>query len=362
MRNPFAFFTRQLHAARLGVDIGTTSIKIVEVNRGHRSPRIVNYALLESQSTLTRANTAFQTSALKLFEREIAAFLKLLVERMKPKTTQAVASLPGFSAFTTLLKFPVMSQGELARAIAFRAEQYVPLPISEVVLDWIPIGEREDEQGRVSQQVLLVAVPQEHVRKYQRIFSSAGLSLSALEIEGLSLARSLVGADPTPTVIVDIGSRSTTIAIVEGGQLRSTNQSDFAGASLTQAIASSLNIGLIRAEELKRERGVGGLGPTYELSTIMLPFLDAIISEVKRVQFTYESQFPSAPKAERVILSGGGANLPGVEEYWSSQLGIPSVKAAPFSKCEYAPEIEPFIAALNPGMSVAVGLALREFS
>jgi Tfp pilus assembly PilM family ATPase len=93
----------------------------------------------------------------------------------------------------------------------------------------------------------------------------------------------------------------------------------------------------------------------------MLPFLDAIINEVKKAQFNYQSQFPSATKVERVIVSGGGANLLGIEKYLQSELSMPSVKATPFSKFEYPSVMEPLVPELNPHMSVALGLTLREF-
>jgi len=362
MYNPLQLFREKTPSDYLGVDIGTTSIKIVEVERGEPRPRIVNYAVLESQASLTRANTVFQTSTLKLFDQEIAEFLKLTVEKMKPKTTNVVASLATFSAFMTILNLPEMSDEEIARSMALQARQYIPLPMSEVGVDWIKVGEYKNDDGFRFQQVLLISVPQENIRKYQSIFKDAGLNLRALEIESLSLARSLVASDPTPTFIVDIGSRSTVVVVVDGGQIRFATQSDFAGASLTQALAESLNINPLRAEELKRERGIMGTGPNYELSTIMVPFLDAIINEVRRAQYNYESQFPSARKIERVILSGGGANLLGIEKYWSEQLALPVVKGNPFAQFSYPAAIEPLVGELNPLMSVALGLPLREFS
>lgn len=366
MYNPFTSLIRSLKqqvAPRyLGVDIGTTSIKVVEVEQGKELPRLVNYALLESQSSLSRANKVFQTSSLKLFDEEIVELLKFALKKMKPRADEAIASLPNFSAFMTVLNFPEMSPAELQRNMAFQAKQYVPLPISEVAIDWLKVGEYRDEKGFQYQQIFLISVPLEQIRKYQKVFKEAGLRLQALEVESLSLARGLVGNDPTPTLIVDIGSRSTAIAIADNGQLKFTSQTDFAGASLTQSLASSLNINPLRAEELKRERGIAGTGPNYELSTLMVPFLDVIINEVKRAIVNYESQFPSARKIERVILSGGGANLLGIEKFVSGRLEIPAVKAAPFSRVEYPATVEPLVGELNPMMSIALGLTLREFS
>jgi len=361
MFDPFKFLKQQMSPHYLGVDIGTTSVKIVEVDQGKQLPRILNYALLESQSSLSRANVALQTSSLKLFEEETADLLQSALKKMKPRTKEAVASLPVFSAFTTVLSFPEMSAADLQKTLAYQAKQYIPLPISEVAMDWLKVGSYEDDKGFKFQQVLLISVPQEQIKKYQQIFRKAGLSLGALEIEGLSLVRSLIGNDPTPTMILDIGSRSTSITVADKGELRFSSQSDYAGASLTQAVSSALSINPLRAEEMKRERGISGSGPNYELSTIMLPFLDVIINEVKRAEFSYHSQFPIAGKIERMIVSGGGANLLGIEKYMSGQLERPVVKANPLLRFEYPSVLEPLAPELNPMLSVALGLTLRQF-
>lgn len=359
--SPFRELRRQITPRFLGVDIGTTSIKIVEVDQGKNLPRLINYAILEGQDSLARSNFSLQTSSLKLFEKDAVDFLRATIGKMKPKTEDAVASLPIFSAFTTAMTFPAMSDSDLEKILAYQAKQYIPLPISEVVLDWLRVGEYEDEKGTKQQQIFLISVPQSEIKKYQNIFKQAGLNLRALEIESLSIVRGVIGSDPTPTLILDIGNGSTTISIAENGQLKYTGQSDFAGGTLTQAIANSLNINPLRAEELKREKGISETGPDYELSTIMLPFLDAIIGEVRRVEFSYHNQFPNAAKIERILLSGGGANLIGIEKYISRELERPAVKASPLTGFEYPSALEPLVNELNPLLSVALGLVKREF-
>ncbi len=346
----------------LGIDIGTTSIKIAEVSRGKQLPEIVNYGLLEASDYLGRSNSALQTSSLKLFDKEVAELLALLVKRTKIRAREALVSLPIFSSFRTVLDFPEMSDEEISKNITFQAKQYVPLPVSEVVLEWSKVGTYDDEKGRRHHQVFLIAVPQEQIQKYRRIIESAGLHLRALEMESVSLARILVGTDPSPAIIVDVGSRSTGITFVEKGHVKLASQSDFAGASLTQALSSSLNINPRRAEELKREKGVVGGGVDYELSTIILPFLDVIINEVKKASFNYASQFPLASKPERVILTGGGANLKGIDRYFKRELDVPVVRAAPFTKFSYPPLLEPLVQDLNPLLGVSLGLALQEFA
>ena len=352
-----SFFQKKSY---LGVDIGTTSIKVVEIQEGKKAPRIVNYGILESSGYLARANQALQTSGLKIFEEDAVALLKALIKEIGTSTKDVIASLPPFDVFMTLVDFPAMEAKDVAKALVYQAKQYVPMPLSEVALDWMKIADYQDEKGFAHQKILLISVPQEQIKKYQRMFAAAGLRLNALEIESLSIARLFAG-DPTPTTIVDIGSRSTDIIFMEKGVLAWSAQSDIAAFSLTQALATSLGINPMRAEELKKERGILGTGPNYELSTIMMPFLDAIINEVKRATYSYRQQFPMATAAERIVLTGGGANLSGIEKYFEKEFGIPVVKAAPFSRFECPDRILPFIPELGAPMAVALGLGMKQF-
>lgn len=358
MNNPFSFLTPESY---LGVDIGTTSIKMVEVQKGKKAPRVVNYGILESSGYLARANQALQTSGLKIFEKDAVALLKALIKSLGTTTKDAIASLPPFDVFMTIVDFPAMEAKDIGKALVYQAKQYVPMPLSEVALDWMKVADYQDEKGFAHQKILLISVPQEQIKKYQRMFNAAGLRLRALEIESLSIAR-VFAADPTSTIVADIGSRSTDIVFIQKGVLAWSAQSDFAAASLTEALASSLGINPMRAEELKKERGILGTGPNYELSTIMMPFLDAIVNEVKKAEYTYRQQFPMAPATERVILAGGGANLSGIEKYFEKEMGIPVVKASPFSRFEYPDAITPLIPNLDAPMTVALGLGMKQFS
>jgi type IV pilus assembly protein PilM len=343
----------------LGVDIGTTSIKIVELADVKGKPVLKNYGALESYGHLERVNTSIQTSTLKMLDKETSDFLNALLEKLKITTRDAAASLPSFSAFTSLLDVPVMPPQEMDQAMQYQARAFVPLPISEVSIDWLPVGEYEDDKGVKHQQIFLASVPNEQVRKYQRIFKTAGLNLKALEIEGLSLARILTTGDPTTTLIVDIGSRSTALAIAEKGFLKYNAQTDWGGSSITQSIAASLGVNAKRAEEVKKQNGLLGSDGERELSTLMMPMLDVILNEVRRFKDNYEKNYHG--KVERIILSGGGSILPGLEKYVSEQFKMPAVKADPFSKVVYPVEAEPIIKEVGPSFSVALGLAIRQF-
>lgn len=362
MANPFSSLKRAISPSYLGVDIGTTAIKAVEVRKGEQLPAVVNYAAIESRSHLLRPSSVIQTSNLKMFDSQVADLLRTLIQKMKPQTKNVVASLSTFNAFTTIIDFPEMEPEELSKAISYQARQYIPVPISEVAVDWIKVGEYQDAKGFKHQHILLISVPNEQIARFKNIFASVGLTLAALEIETLSLVRSAIDGDQSSTLLIDIGSRSTNIIFADKGQLLFSAQSDFAGTTLTQALAQSLSINPMRAEELKRERGIIAEGPSREIATIMLPMLDAIVSEVRKAMFTYESRFAQPPKIERVLLAGGGANLAGLEKYMSGVFNVPAKKIEPFVRFEYPQALQPILPELNPTFGVALGLALRQFS
>ncbi len=344
----------------LGIDIGTTSVKMVELKHTDSVLELVNYGFLESYGHLERLNNAIQTSTLKMLDQEIIELLKILIKNSGVKTNDAVASIPAFSAFTTLLEIPVMSKEDMAKTMQFQAKQYIPLPISAVTIDWVKVGERTDAQGNIIQQILLVSVPNEQIQKYRAIFKGAGLNLTSLEIEGLSLARVLTADEKQTAMIIDIGSRSTSISIAKNGYLKFVGQTDFAGGSLTQTISAGLNIRVRRAEDLKKLRGLKGTGGEYELSTLMLPILDVIISEAQRVRNNYEKGYND--KVEKIVVSGGTANMLGIIQYIQEQMGLPTVKANPFSQIRYPSAMDPLVGDLGPEFAVAIGLGIKPFS
>ncbi len=343
----------------LGVDIGTTSIKVAELSSGKSGLALENYGILETYGYLERANSAFQTSTLKLSEGEVAAHLRLLLERLRPRTRDAAASVPAFSAFSTLIELPTTSPREIARVMQFQAKQYVPIAISEVELDWQKVGERVDENGVKKDQILLMAIVKDQVERYRKIFRAAGLALRRVEIDGVSSARALTRGIGEPTLLIDIGSRSTGLFIAEGGRLKFSGQTDFSGGSLTQTIATGLNIGMLRAEDLKRQRGLRASGGERELSTLMEVILDVILREANRVRRRFEDTYGT--KVKRMVVTGGGANLMDIAAYLAKQVDLPVERANPFGDIGYPEAVKPITDGLGPLIAVAIGLGLKGF-
>lgn len=343
----------------LGVDIGTVSLKAIELEQRGKDLVMSNYGLLETTGYLVRSNEALQTSSLKIVEKEVAEKLKTLLREMKPKTQQAIGAVPVFSVFSTTLEVPFLDYKETAKIVNFQAKQYLPVPVSEMTLDWWRTAEFENQRGQRFQRVFIAAIPREVIERYRRIFRLAGLRLTALEMESAALNRVFGSAAGGPAAIVDIGAESTAVAISENGELKHSSQFDYGGLSLTYAVARSLDITNKRAEELKKRRGLAGAGGEYELSTSLIPFLDVIIQEVRRACEVYEKTY--GKKVERLFLVGGGANMNGINDYFGQQLGVRTADPLIFSNIKYDSSLEPIVRQLNREFAVSAGLALKYF-
>lgn len=341
----------------LGIDIGTTAIKAVELAREGGVIKLATYGILENYGHLERINDAIQTSSLKILDEVTAEMLKKLLSEMKPSTRNCAMSIPIFSAFVALMDLPQLSQKELAQAIPFEARQYVPIPINEVSLDWQILGPTPGQEGQ-KVQVLLVAVPQDTIVKYQRIAELAGLSLKILEIETIAAARALVGPDPSTLLLVDIGSRATVISVVDEGYVRITRSIDTAGGDLTQVIANGLNVSPIRAEMLKKSRGLLAGTGEENLAALMTPLLDVIISEIQKLGALYTER--TKREVKKVILTGGSSNIPGLADYFGKELQKEVAIGNTFSQLQYPPALSPILNTISSTFAVAVGLALRD--
>ena len=350
----FNFFKSRSY---LGIDIGTTSIKAVEIKKTPDGLELTNYGILESYGHLKRLNDSIQTSSLKISVQETALMVRNLVEKSGFKTKEVIASIPAFSAFTTFLELPDMPPAETQSAIKFQIPRYIPLAPEEMSIDWSKVDERVDEKGIKKQQILIIAVPNEKILKYQEIFKSAGLKLKFLEVESLSLIRGLTGNDEETTMILDIGSRSTNIVITVKGLLRYSIQTDYAGFSLTQAIANGLSIDTRRAEELKRSFGIGEAEKNV-IQQAMSSLIDMMAFEAKKTIHNYEDL--KKTKITRVVLVGGLANMPNFANYFGEKLGTSVTLGNPVGRVILPKELLGLQTELNSTFAISLGLGMRE--
>ena len=358
----FDFFKTVKSRGNLGVDIGTSSIKIVELEKRGGRFSLVNYGIFEMKTSgaPVKQEDAWR-SILKLSDQEIASGIKELIKKAGITSTDAVASIPAFSTFATVIEMPYDSNEDLARALPFEAKKYIPIPLDEVVLDWSIVGvtdsKTENGQQPSTVEVFLAAVPKEETSRYQNIMKASGIKMRALELENSALIRALFGNDLSPSVIINIGGRSTSIIIINKGYERVSHNYEVGGFEITKAISQSLNVSLEKAEDLKRKFGLRK-GDDNIITESMTTLIDMMAFETQKTISNYEDT--KKEKISNILLIGGLTNMPGLVDYFQGKLGRPVKLGNPFSRLIYPSELEPITAELSSIFSVAIGLAMRE--
>lgn len=343
--SPFKIITR----SSLGIDIGSSSIKVVELSKSGKRVKLENYA--ETQASREKPFRTLEETIPLLSSQEIAKNIKFILEQAKIKTKKTILTIPDFSSFFTWFDLPAMSKEEIPEAVRYEARQHIPSPLSEVTLDW-QIMEEEEKGKKIK--ILLVAVPNEFVEQYSMISTLAHLELKALEAEVFALARSSLANENKTIVLVDIGARSTTCSVIDNGVLKRSYSFDISGNELTQVISKSLCLDYLKAEELKKNYGILKGRDTRE---ILIPIIDLILTEIKKV---IENFYQSETKTvQKVILGGGTALLPGLKEYFEDDLKKEVKIANPFFGISYPPVLEKTLKEIGPSYAIAVGAALK---
>jgi type IV pilus assembly protein PilM len=342
----------------LGIDIGTASIKIVELSRlgGWRERiKLENYGEVSLFTLFEKPFRTFERGSLLLSAQEISRAIKAILEEAKISTSRAVFSIPDFSTFFTTFELPPLTKKELPEAVKFEARRYIPLPLNEVTLDWSLIEGEVDEQKKEKLQILLLAVPNEVINQYREIAQLSQLQLLSLEAEVFSLVRSLIKKDKKIHVLIDIGAQSTTISIIDRGILKRTHSFDVSGNELTRVLANALQIDYKEAEDFKKIYGL--VSPEKAIAEILYPLIDLILREIEKIsQEFYQSE---GKNIDQVILAGKASLLPGLRDYFFSQLKKEVIIANPFSDIFYPPILEGTLKEMGPAYAVAVGAALR---
>lgn len=351
--------------SKLGIDIGTSAIKLIELSKRGGRFHLDNYGMFELKRQTGGAPET--QNIMKLPDDEIVWGIKEVIKQTGMRSRNVVASIPSFSTFATVIEMPFLSEEDLVQAIPFEARKYVPIPLDEVVLDWSIIGVldgKPDSSGvtpvrtaGTKVEVFLAAVPKDETSRYQKIMKEAGLNLVALELENAGLIRALLGNDLSPTAIVNIGGRSTSIVIVNKGYERVSHNYEIGGFEITKAISRSLGVSLEKAEELKRKMGLTQSNENT-IREAMSSLIDMMIFETKKTISSYEES--KGQTVVRVVLVGGIINMPNFVDYFRQRLGRDVFVGNVLARVVYPSELTPAVQEISNNFAVATGLAMRE--
>ena len=341
----------------LGIDIGTCSIRIAELERKGKEIMLSNYG--EAITTLSEKKSlkTFGKDPLLFSDDKIAEDIRSICKEAGINTKDANFAIPDFCSFYTTFVLPEMAKEEVYQAVQYEVRPYIPLPLSEITLDWIIT---EGEPSKTPLRVLVVAIPNDVISRYQGIAIAAGLNLRILEPEVFSLARATVesGEESTKTVgLIDIGARSTTCSILDKGVLKSSHSFNLGGNELTGTLARSLNISYNESEEIKRTSGMMDLGG-HSSKSILTPLIDSILEESKKVFRDYYKQ--EGKEIQKIILFGGSSLMPGMKEYIAEETKKEVSFADPFKEISYPPVLKKSLKEKRMLLSIPIGLALKE--
>jgi len=337
----------------LGIDIGSTGVKIVELKKEGGQPKLLSYGFSESEKFLQDKNN-WQDNV-----GYVAGLINKICDEAGIISRDAVSALPTFSVFSSVLNLSNVSKKDIPSAVHWEAKKVIPLPLDDMILDWKEIETTSDKKKGSNIKVLLTGAPRSLVKKHISIFKEAKINLLSLETETFSLIRSLLGNDRSTVMLVEIGANTTDVSIIDNNIPMLNRSIDIGGISITKAISKELNIGLDRAEHFKRDLGLSSLeSKDNDIPEIISENISSIVNEIKYAINLFQSK--NDKKTEKIILSGGSAFLTNLVNYLSKILDIKVIIGDPWARISYPVDLKPLLNEIGPGMSVAVGLAMRE--
>lgn len=344
----------------LGVDMGASSVKLVQVRLS------AEHAMLETYGELATGPYGGKniSQGVRLSGEKETEVLADLFRETGATAKDAVVAMPLHHSFVTTVEIPRVAGDDVKNIMQYEARRYVPIPLSEVMMDWWQVPDLSlDEEGtvaspaKVSTQIILVAVPKEVLEKYKRIVTGASLNVVAFEIEVFSSIRSLLGRERAGILLVDFGATSTKIALLDRGIIHANHSIEKGMQDVTIALSESLGIGFERAEILKREVGMSSRAEHQEIMKVINPLIDFLLIEIERFVVGYTRKHKGT--VSKIIIGGGGALMRGLADYMVKKFGVEVLLGSPFTRLEYPAFFQPVLKETGPSFSVAVGLALR---
>ncbi len=367
MENPFKFLFKKQDASVVGIDIGSSSIKVVQLKRK------AGRAILETYGALSLGPYGgLETGrATKLPEDKIIEALGDILREANTTTKQCGMALPFRSSLISVIELPTQSMKQYSQMVPIEARKYIPVPISEVTLDWSIIPKEQSAPDEVNpmetnlsqagtvakSDVLVVAIHNDTINTYKDIIDAVKLDVGFFEVELFSTMRSVLDQEVQPIMIFDMGAASTKLYIVERGIVRVSYTINRGSQDITLAISQSLGVSVDRAESIKRSVGLMSAKPEENIKEIAGLVLEYIFSEANRVLLNYERRYNKNVK--KVFLVGGGSALKGFSEVARVAFETDVYLGNPFGKVQTPAFLEEILKNTGPEFTVAVGVALR---
>lgn len=341
----------------LGVDISSSSVKLLELSKHGDRYRVESYAVepLPVDAVVEKNITNVEA---------VGEVLKRVVSKSRTSVKNVAVAVSGSAVITKVIQMDSgMNEFEMEDQIALEADQYIPYPLDEVAIDFEVQGPSEDNPERVD--VLLAACRKENVDVREDVMEIADLNTKVVDVEAYALERAYALIEPQldsqgeelVVAVVDIGATMTTLSVLAEGQTVYTREQIFGGKQLTEEIQRRYGLSVEEAGLAKKQ---GGLPDDYE-EEVLMPFREAVVQQVARaLQFFFgASQYNVV---DYVVLAGGTSSIQGLTEMVEEKTGTPTLVANPFANMSVGSRVN--ASALGndaPSLMIACGLAMRSF-
>lgn len=342
----------------IGIDVSSSACKVLELSKADDHIRVERYAVepLPQNSVVEHAITEVE---------QVAQAVERAVKRSGTRCRHAAVAVAGAHVITKTIKMPAnLSDAELQTQIEMEADHYIPYPLDEVNMDYQVLGASEDNADEM--EVLMAACRKEIVDDYVAVIQGPGLTPAVVDIETYAMenaysliAEHMPGGGMEKTVaILDIGATTTNINVIHNNHSVYSRDHTFGGRQLTEEIQRRYGLSYEEAGLAKKQ---GGLPDNYQ-TDVLRPFMEAMCQETMRaLQFFYSSSpFNSV---DQLLLAGGCAQIPGIDEMVAARIGVPAMVANPFASMSLASRIKPqMLASDAPSLMISCGLAMRGFN
>ena len=350
----------------VGIDIGSSAIKVVEIKKRKGK------AVLETYGSIALGSYADLDvgRVTNLPIEKIVEALKEVLKQSSVTTISSAFSIPVQSSllFTILLPSQV-KESEVSSIVPIEARKYIPLPLTEVTIDYFILPKKESSFEEVNNpdpssilpektEVFVVAIQNDAVSKYRSIVSQCNLKAGFFEIEIISSIRANFEHELSLVLLMDFGASSTKLSLVEFGIVKSHHTINRGGADISSSISKSLDISFSKAEEMKKEFGLFENPAEKSLADIIKVHVDYIFSETNNVLLGYDKKYGRT--VSKVIFTGGGSLLKGLKEVASNNFRSEIEVGHPFSKVGAPEFLGKVLETTGPEFAVALGLALRK--
>ena len=350
----FPFLSKKATSAKLGIDISSTSVKMLELSRSGSRYKVEAYAVEPLPPNAVVEKNITDVEAVGEVIRKVAT-------RCRTSIKNAAVAVAGSSVITKTIEMDAgLSEDEMETQV--EADQYIPYPLDEVSIDFEVQGQVEGAPERV--EVLLAACRNENVELRVDVLDVAGLTAKVMDVEAYAMERAfglvadqIEGGEDQTVAIVDIGSTMTTLSVLHDGRTIYTREQLFGGRQLTEEIQRRYGLSFEEAGLAKKQ---GGLPDDYE-TEVLEPFKEAVVQQVTRsLQFFFSSS--QYNDVDHILLAGGTASIVGLADLVQDKVGTSASIANPFVDMAISSKVNASILSNDaPSLMIACGLALRSF-